>query len=411
MITWWIKLGGNRPPGDNPLLFLISGTGSFIWPVAQTLLDITRPLITQSHRHGWTYQGLWLPSHTDTAGHTKAFDYPVTQTRLDIPRPLVTQSHRHGWTFQGLWLPSHTDTAGHTKTFDYPVTQTRLDIPRPLITQSHRHGWTYQGLWLPSHTDTAGHTKVFDYPVTQTQLDIPRPLITQSHRHGWTYQGLWLPSHTDTAGHTKAFDYPVTHTPWWDWCVPLPPQGLPLKASPLRAAPLKASPLRVSPLKASPLRAAQTAQLTAIRDHQEIAPEDHSAWPAADCSSHGQQWSPHQTSPPPAQHSHPSSTQHLHTSQRGRLSPTNFTSTDEGIEIGEGRCTWSTVTKSTLTNSCQLVKDCRMDLLGSLATSLQEFPWVWIVHTRPVTMHMLLACTCHCTHGVQELQCIGCWIV
>ena len=26
MITWWMKLGGNRPPGDNPLLFSISGT-------------------------------------------------------------------------------------------------------------------------------------------------------------------------------------------------------------------------------------------------------------------------------------------------------------------------------------------------------------------------------------------------
>ena len=23
-------------------------------------------------------------------------------TRLDIPRPLITQSHRHGWTYQGL---------------------------------------------------------------------------------------------------------------------------------------------------------------------------------------------------------------------------------------------------------------------------------------------------------------------
>ena len=34
MITWWMKLGGNRPPGDNPLLFSTSGTGSFICPVA-----------------------------------------------------------------------------------------------------------------------------------------------------------------------------------------------------------------------------------------------------------------------------------------------------------------------------------------------------------------------------------------
>ena len=103
----------------------------------------------------------YMPSGTDTAGHTKALDYLVTHTRLDIPRPLITQSHIHGWAYQGLWLPSHTDTAGHTKAFDYPVTQTRLGI-----------------LWLPSHTDTAGHTKVFDYPVTQTRLGIPRPLIT-----------------------------------------------------------------------------------------------------------------------------------------------------------------------------------------------------------------------------------------
>ena len=184
MITWWMNLGGNLPLGHDALLFSISGTGSFICPLSQTGLDIPRPLITQSDRHGWTYQGIWLPSHTDTAGHTKAFDYPVTQTRLDIPRPLITQSHRHGWTYQGLWLPSHTDTAGHTKAFDYQVTQTRLDIPRPLITQSHRHSWTYQGLWLPSHTDTAGHTKAFDYPVTQTQLDIPRSLISQTQTAG-----------------------------------------------------------------------------------------------------------------------------------------------------------------------------------------------------------------------------------
>ena len=135
--------------------------GIITYSIRQVAQDL---LYTKSHRHGWIYQGLWLPSH------------------------------RHGWTYQGLWLPSHTDTARHTKAFDYPVTQTRLDIPRSLITQSHRHGWTHQGLWLPSHTDMAGHTKAFDYPATQTRLDIPRSLITQSQRHGWTYQGLWLPS-------------------------------------------------------------------------------------------------------------------------------------------------------------------------------------------------------------------------
>ena len=47
-----MKPGGNRPPGDNPLLFSISGTGSFICPVAQAQLDIPRPLITQSQSTG-----------------------------------------------------------------------------------------------------------------------------------------------------------------------------------------------------------------------------------------------------------------------------------------------------------------------------------------------------------------------
>ena len=154
-----MKLGGNLLPRCNALLFSLSGTGS-----------------------------VFSTSRRETAGHRpwSRPDYLVTQTRLGIPRSLITQSHRQGWTCQGLWLPSHTDTAGHTKTFDYPVTQTRLDIPRSLVTQSHRQGWTYQGLWLPSHTDTAGRTKAFDYPVTQTRLDTPRPLITQSGTTAWT---------------------------------------------------------------------------------------------------------------------------------------------------------------------------------------------------------------------------------
>ena len=191
-----------------------------------TKLDTPRPLVTQSHRHSWTYQaghteafgypvaqiqldipswthqGLWLPSRTDTAGHTK----------LDTPRPLVTQSHRHSWTYQ----------AGHTEAFGYPVAQIQLDIPSwthqglwlPSRTNTAGHipSWTHQGLWLPSRTDTAGHTKL-DTPrplVTQshkhswtyTKLDTPRPLVTQSHRYSWTYQ----------AGHTKAFGYPVAQT-------------------------------------------------------------------------------------------------------------------------------------------------------------------------------------------------------
>ena len=47
MITWWIKLGGNRPPGDNPRLFSI--------------------------------RIFYMPSRTDEAGHTKAFDNPVAE--------------------------------------------------------------------------------------------------------------------------------------------------------------------------------------------------------------------------------------------------------------------------------------------------------------------------------------------
>ena len=44
MITWWMKLGGNLPPGHDALLFFISGTAGIFYM-----------LIVQSHRHGWTY--------------------------------------------------------------------------------------------------------------------------------------------------------------------------------------------------------------------------------------------------------------------------------------------------------------------------------------------------------------------
>ena len=73
-----------RKLGQDALLFLTRGTGYFICPITHTA----------GHTKAFDYP--------DTAGHTKAFDYPVTQTRLDIPRPLITQSHRHGWTYQDL---------------------------------------------------------------------------------------------------------------------------------------------------------------------------------------------------------------------------------------------------------------------------------------------------------------------
>ena len=51
MITWWMKLGGNRPPGarQSPCLF------------------------DKWHRI------FYMPSCIDTAVHTKAFDYPVAE--------------------------------------------------------------------------------------------------------------------------------------------------------------------------------------------------------------------------------------------------------------------------------------------------------------------------------------------
>ena len=52
-----MKLGGNRPPGDNPLLFFDKWHGILYMPscprpVAQTRLDIPMPLITQSWNTG-----------------------------------------------------------------------------------------------------------------------------------------------------------------------------------------------------------------------------------------------------------------------------------------------------------------------------------------------------------------------
>ena len=52
MITWWMKLEGNLPPGHDALLLLISGTG-FVCPVAQTWLDIPRPKVIYPVVDNW----------------------------------------------------------------------------------------------------------------------------------------------------------------------------------------------------------------------------------------------------------------------------------------------------------------------------------------------------------------------
>ena len=82
-----MKLGGNRPLGDNPILFSISGTGSLVWfgllgfNASATARVIARDLLcAQWHRHGCTYQGLWLPSR-GALGETEMFR--PGRTRID----------------------------------------------------------------------------------------------------------------------------------------------------------------------------------------------------------------------------------------------------------------------------------------------------------------------------------------
>ena len=81
MITWWMKLGGNLPP--------------IVCPVTQTRLDIPRPLITQSHRHGSTYQGLWLPvlDHSgESASARGRFETPTCLTIVEHAKHQTTMT-------------------------------------------------------------------------------------------------------------------------------------------------------------------------------------------------------------------------------------------------------------------------------------------------------------------------------
>ena len=53
----------NLPPWHDALLFSISGTGSFICPVAHTRLDIPRPVITHAVMDNWgSVKGIRAPS-------------------------------------------------------------------------------------------------------------------------------------------------------------------------------------------------------------------------------------------------------------------------------------------------------------------------------------------------------------
>ena len=90
LLNLWMKLGGNRPPEDNPLLFLISGTGSFICPVAQTRLDIPRPLITQWWVGGAKCSVPWMGLEPTTRrGRTYQLSQPGSPSKeyIDMYRP------------------------------------------------------------------------------------------------------------------------------------------------------------------------------------------------------------------------------------------------------------------------------------------------------------------------------------
>ena len=139
MITWWMKLGGNRPPGYDALLFSISGTGSFICPVTQTWLDIPRPLFTQSWITGgkskWSSTrqirttGLSVHSQTrqppDHDDRPKSEDqiYPGTSTRWDL----------HPIGVIGFTLP-HNDVFSHREW--RPSNKTNLKNEKPLARDS-----------------------------------------------------------------------------------------------------------------------------------------------------------------------------------------------------------------------------------------------------------------------------------
>ena len=107
MITWWMKLGGHRPPGDNPLLFSISGTGSLI--------------------SGWTYQGLWLPSRGALRGKPKC---SVPRVGLE---PTTHQSgvERATNCAPVISLPNHGPLAGKSKrsTVGHVNHQTMMTAP------------------------------------------------------------------------------------------------------------------------------------------------------------------------------------------------------------------------------------------------------------------------------------------
>ena len=107
----WNEQGGYTKPKKNLYVF------EFEWPSSGQE----------------TIKGLWLPSHTDTAGHTKA---------------LITQSHKHDWTHQLRPL----------------ITQpwTTLDLYELYLTESYLINRSLYSKYIhliPSHNIHAWHDK------------------------------------------------------------------------------------------------------------------------------------------------------------------------------------------------------------------------------------------------------------
>ena len=111
MITWWVKLGGNRPLGDNPLLFSISGTGSFICQVAQTRLNIPKPQITQSRSTEGKAEVFSSASGTWT---DNASVHSPTRKPTEPDQPPLNEIHaqRMAFTIYSVYSGEHEQQAG-----------------------------------------------------------------------------------------------------------------------------------------------------------------------------------------------------------------------------------------------------------------------------------------------------------
>ena len=89
IITWWMKLWRNLPPGHDVLLFSISGTRSFICPVAQTQLGIPRLLFTQSWTTGSKVKVLRPVAYRGGGGGAGGVHGPRAQALEGAPGQLV----------------------------------------------------------------------------------------------------------------------------------------------------------------------------------------------------------------------------------------------------------------------------------------------------------------------------------